>query len=119
RDGVGGRKNLFALLVEHQVVVPEMRTRHVPVEVLCLQVEREHIGEQPREGGGDLARGVCPEVGRGAKRRLLPLYGRFRVHDRIPFTVARKPPGSRSSFAAARLIRAPKARRGRPCSAWT
>ena len=41
-DGV----ELVGLLVEQQVVVAEMRPRDVPVEVLGLQVQREHVGEQ-------------------------------------------------------------------------
>jgi hypothetical protein len=37
-NGIGRRKNLLALLVQQQVVIPEMRPGHMPMEVLGLQV---------------------------------------------------------------------------------
>ena len=46
RDGVGHGEDLVGLLVQQQVVVPEMRSTHVPVEVLRLEVEREDVGEE-------------------------------------------------------------------------
>jgi hypothetical protein len=40
------------------------------VEVLCLRVDREDVGEQPIQGSGDVAGGVGTEVGgRGERRR--------------------------------------------------
>ena len=45
RNIVGGGENLLAMLVQHQMVVAEMRARDVPVEVLGFDIQREHIGE--------------------------------------------------------------------------
>src|SRR5882757_6485599 len=44
-DWIGRREDLCALLVEKEVVVPEVRARHVPVEVLGLNIEGEHVGQ--------------------------------------------------------------------------
>ena len=62
------------------MVVAEVRARHVPVEVLRLQVEREHIGEQRVERAGDVARGVGAEVGRRRERRLAQFLGFLDFH---------------------------------------
>jgi hypothetical protein len=43
---IGHRQDLCGLIVEEQVIVAEMRTGHMPMEVLRLQIEGEHIGEQ-------------------------------------------------------------------------
>ena len=43
---IGGREDLLALFVQQQMVVAEMRTGHMPVEILGLEVESEHIGKQ-------------------------------------------------------------------------
>src|ERR1700733_8854903 len=45
-NGVRHRENLLALIVEHQMIVPEMRARHVPMEVLGFEIQRKHVGEQ-------------------------------------------------------------------------
>ena len=37
-DGVGGGENLFALLVEQQVIIAEVRPGYVPVEILRFHV---------------------------------------------------------------------------------
>ena len=57
-DIVGRVEDLLALLVEQQVVVAEVRPRHMPVEVLGLHVQCEHVGEQGGERAGNIARGV-------------------------------------------------------------
>src|ERR1700757_4136297 len=44
RNVVCHSKNLFALVVQQQVIVTEMWTAHVPMEILCLNIEREHVG---------------------------------------------------------------------------
>ena len=69
-DRVGHREDLRRLLVEEQVEVAEVRARDVPVEVLGLDVEREDIGEERGEAGGDVADRVVAEVGAGAQARL-------------------------------------------------
>jgi hypothetical protein len=47
---VDGGKNGIGLLVEEQVIVAEVRTGEVPVEVLRLDVERERIGDERVDG---------------------------------------------------------------------
>ena len=39
---------LLGLLVEQQMIVAEMRTADVPVEVLGLHIEREGVGQDAR-----------------------------------------------------------------------
>src|SRR5262249_8617565 len=46
RDRIRRGVELIGLLVEEQVVIAEVRTRGVPVEVLGLQIEREEVREQ-------------------------------------------------------------------------
>jgi hypothetical protein len=60
---VGGGENLLGLLVEQQMIVAEVRARHVPMEVLGLHVEGECIGQQPVHGLGDVAHARLREVG--------------------------------------------------------
>src|SRR5215813_14204060 len=67
-DGVGGRENLLALLVEEEMIVAEVRAGYVPMEILGLQVKRKHIGEQDIERAGDLRHGVGAQVGRRIER---------------------------------------------------
>src|SRR5215471_7596755 len=67
-DGVGGRENLLALLVEEEMIVAEVGAGHMPMEILGLQVKRKHVGEQDIERAGDLRHGVGPQVGRRFER---------------------------------------------------
>src|SRR2546428_9387804 len=50
---IDGRKNRIGLLVEEQVIVAEVRTGEVPVEVLRLDIERERIGKERVDGLGN------------------------------------------------------------------
>ena len=63
-DIIGHRKNLLALLVKQQVVIPEMRAGHVPVKVLGLEVERESVGEQGSQGRRDIPGRVFADIRR-------------------------------------------------------
>jgi hypothetical protein len=45
-DCVGGGENLVGLLVHEKMMIAKMRTGYVPMKVLCLQVQRKHIGKQ-------------------------------------------------------------------------
>src|SRR5262249_57962698 len=69
---VGSGENLLGLLVEQQVVVAEMRSAHVPMEVLRLHVEREHVGQNGVDGSGNGTDRLAAEVGgrgeRGGRR---------------------------------------------------
>jgi hypothetical protein len=51
---ISHRKELIAVFVEQKVIVAKIRTGHVPVKILGLRIEREHIREQCREGCGDI-----------------------------------------------------------------
>jgi hypothetical protein len=53
-DIVADGKNLVALLVEQQMVVAEVGSAHVPVEVLGFEVEGIDIGEQSVEDAGQI-----------------------------------------------------------------
>jgi len=50
------------VLVEHEVVVAEVRTAHVPVEILGFQVHREDIGQDRVERAGDVGSRTLLEV---------------------------------------------------------
>ena len=56
-NGIDGGENLIPLLAEQQVMVAAVRAGGVPMEILGLNVEREHVGEQ---------RGECAERSRTA-----------------------------------------------------
>jgi len=47
-------EDLLGLLVEKNVIVAEVASAHVPVEILRLNVECEHIGQQSTQRGSDL-----------------------------------------------------------------
>ena len=46
---IGHGKDLICVLIEKQMVVAKVRSAHVPVEVLRLQVKREYVREQSVE----------------------------------------------------------------------
>ena len=50
------------------MIVAEMRTGHVPMEVLRFQIKREHVREDHVERAGDIQHGGRLQVGRRAKR---------------------------------------------------
>ena len=50
-DIVGRGKYLLGLLVQQQVVVTEMRARHMPMKILRLEIQREDVREQKIERG--------------------------------------------------------------------
>jgi hypothetical protein len=94
RGGVGHRVELVRLLVEQQVIVAEVRAAHVPVEVLGLEVEREHVGEDAVQCAGDILDGGGGQVGGGgqgrlaADRRFVLLHGGLRGEEDPPVYVA-------------------------------
>src|SRR5258708_3028714 len=55
RDRIGRSENLLTLLVEKKMIVAEMRTRYMPVKILRLDVKGEHVGQDSRQGGRDIA----------------------------------------------------------------
>src|SRR5262245_13141475 len=51
-----------------------MRTRHMPMEVLGLHVQREHVCEQRVERARQIFRRVAAEIGWRVERRLAALF---------------------------------------------
>jgi hypothetical protein len=76
-NGVGHGEDLVRLLVQHQVVVAKVRPRHVPVEVLGLQVQREGVGQQGRQATTDVAARFGAERGGRVQGRLAARGGGF------------------------------------------
>jgi hypothetical protein len=65
RDRIGHSINLVCLFIEQQVVIAEMRAAHVPVEILRLDVQREHVRQDAVHRRGDVFRRDQFQVGRG------------------------------------------------------
>jgi hypothetical protein len=67
-------ENLVGLLIKEQMVITEVRAAHVPMEILGLHVEREHIGENGIHRSAyvlDPARERSVRVASGASRLWL------------------------------------------------
>ncbi|MNT35183.1 hypothetical protein D3C72_1712020 [compost metagenome] len=86
---VGHRKDLRALFVQQRVIITEMRTGNMPVEILGLDVEREDIRQQRGQRSGDVAARFSAKVGRRCEWKLAVFGGCGRVHDRSPFAIDR------------------------------
>ena len=56
-------EELIAVIVEQQVVIAEVRSAHVPMEILGLEVEGEHIGKQRVQGSGDVGDCLWSDIG--------------------------------------------------------
>ena len=57
------------------MIVAEVRAGHMPMEILGLQIEREHVGEQDIERAGNLRNRVGAQVGRRIERCNPPRGG--------------------------------------------
>src|SRR5262245_6782139 len=63
------------------MIVPKMRSADMPVEVLGLHVEREHVGEERIQRTGDVPARVVAQIGGGGDWRLAAvLCSRFLGH---------------------------------------
>ena len=40
---IGGGENLCGMLIEHQMIIAEMRSGNVPVKILCLEIKRKTV----------------------------------------------------------------------------
>src|SRR6516165_7463437 len=77
---VGGREDLIGLLVEQQMIVAEMRTADMPMEILGLEIKRKRIRKQGVERTRDIAARIRAEIGWCLERRLAAfLYGLVHV----------------------------------------
>ena len=55
-------EDLLGLFVQQKVIVPEMTTCHVPVEVPGFHIKREDVGQELAKVGRDSRNGVREEV---------------------------------------------------------
>src|SRR5262245_48344008 len=90
-----------------------MRSGHVPVEVLGLQIQGKSVGEQRCQGAGDVGDGIGAEIVRCAQRHgphivvchyPLPLYSAAGAMDAIAlvkFGERRSRNAENASFASA------------------
>ena len=88
-DRIGHGIDLIGLLIQQQVVVAEVRAAHVPVKILGLQVQREHIGQDAVHPAFDaLGRGGAQIGGRDQRRlaALLQVGLLCAAHGIIPTT---------------------------------
>jgi hypothetical protein len=81
RDRVGGTEDLVGLLVQHQMVVAEVRTGDVPVEILGLDIEREKVGQQRRERAREVPDRIGIQVRRRGERGLAVRFCGCCGHD--------------------------------------
>jgi len=63
------------LLIEEQMIIAEVRTADVPVEVLGFQVERERGGQDFIELGRNFTDRVGGQIGRSVSRGAAALQG--------------------------------------------
>ena len=80
RYRIGGGENLIRLLVEHLVVVAKVWPGDMPMKVLRLEIEREHVRKQHSKNSGQLSCRSSSEVGMGPQ-----------LHDLSPFSIISAP----------------------------
>ena len=84
-DRIGDGEDLRGLLVEEQVIVPKIRSRDMPVEILRLQIQRITVRQDDLESFGNghcrgfIEIGRCWNVGgTGFRHRLdFPKFGLY------------------------------------------
>src|SRR5216117_3516975 len=83
-DRICHREELVGALIEKQMVIAEMRTAHVPVEIFCFHIKREHVRENGVHRCADILNRRMREIGSRLQRRIPPLqkfYGLFRIRS--------------------------------------
>src|SRR6185437_13193888 len=79
---VGHFENLLRLLVQQQVIVAEMRSADMPVEILGLQVKGKDVGQECVERAGNVAAGIVAQAGGRGERGFAAAFGSDGVrHD--------------------------------------
>jgi hypothetical protein len=66
------------------------------MEILGLQIEGKHVGQQGGEDRGNIPDGIFPEVSRRGERRfsaIADVFAGIFIHGRPPFSVPNMPPG--------------------------
>jgi hypothetical protein len=66
---IGGRENLLGLFVQHQMVVAEMGTADVPMEVFGFHIERKGVGQNDVERFSEIGDSLRREVGLSGRSR--------------------------------------------------
>lgn len=66
-DRIGGGEDLCGLLIKKQMIVPEVGSGDVPVEIFCLQVDREAVRENNLQSVGDSHRRAFVKIRRYRK----------------------------------------------------
>src|SRR5262249_49432076 len=61
------------VLVQHQMIIAEMRARHVPVKVLCFEIQHKHVCKKYVQCTRYLRYGFGFDVRRRRKGCLLPI----------------------------------------------
>jgi len=62
---VGHCKNLVGVFIEQKMVITEVTASHVPMEILRLHVEAEHVCQQLPQSIRDFRNGLVAQVGPG------------------------------------------------------
>jgi len=62
-DVIGHPEQLVSMLIEKEVVVTEVGATHMPVEVLCLDIDREHVSHQRGKCARDILYRVRGDIG--------------------------------------------------------
>lgn len=68
-DQVGHGEKFGRLLVEQEVIIPKVRSRDMPMEILGLDVQGEHVGQQRGEFGGYFPHPLFRQTCRRSERR--------------------------------------------------
>src|SRR5690242_21636662 len=71
RNRVGHRKKLIRLFVQQQMIIAEMRSAHMPMEVLGFQVQHEYVRKDPVQRTRDVLGCLGLQIGRGIEWGLL------------------------------------------------
>ena len=69
-DIIGHREQLRGVFIQEQMVIAEMRSADVPVEVFRLQIKRKNIREDRVHRASDVFHGLGAEVARSYKWSL-------------------------------------------------
>src|SRR5256885_322677 len=71
-NGIAHPVELVGLLIEQQVVVAEVRSAHVPMEILGLEIQGPDIGEDGIHASGDVLGCLGAKIARRHQRRRAP-----------------------------------------------
>src|ERR1700730_13324598 len=70
-NGIRHGENLLALVIEHQMIVPEVWTRHMPMEILGFEIQRKHVREEQHQCSRNVMNRFFRKIRRSRERRSL------------------------------------------------